>query len=53
MSDGMVMALSGGGCASRTYGVPDCMFALVPGEISQPDARRQPRCHLAVHQYRV
>lgn len=35
MSDGMVVAGSGSSCESGTYGVLDCVFALVPGEISQ------------------
>lgn len=53
MSDEMVVAVRGGGCESGTYGVPDCVFALVPGEISQPEAQHQPRCHLAIPQCRV
>lgn len=53
MSDGMVVAGSGGSCESGTYGVLDCVFALVPGEISQPEAQHQPRYHLAILQCRV
>lgn len=47
------LAGSGGSCESGTYGVLDCVFALVPGEISQPEAQHQPRCHLAILQCRV